>query len=103
MALKLKTLVKDGNVWNNVYATVKPTIVIKGTKEIITEADEEKGIEYSEETVKSFKQRYNVEVKSDQGDFNYESETEINVEEPTFSQCYKHLKTTPEFKEAVNV
>lgn len=87
MAIKLKTLLIHSNIFNDVYVTVKPTLVVKS--EI--------------EGVKVFSQRYNVEVKSDEGEFNYESECELDIEKPTYSQCYEHLKTQSEFKTAENV
>ena len=86
MAIKLKTLLIHNNIFTDAYVTVKPTLVIK----TVTEDS------------KVFSQRYNVEVKSKECEFNYESECELDIEKPTYAQCYEHLKTQPEFKTAEN-
>lgn len=96
MALKLKTLLIFENVFTDAYVTVKPTITIKSQKPILNKDKEE-------EMVKIFNQRYNVEVKSKQGDFNYEASIEeFDIEKPTFKQCYEHLKNQPEFKDSTD-
>jgi hypothetical protein len=99
MAIKLKKLLLHDNVWNDVYATVKPTLVLKEL--VVVKADPDNDIEASE--TKVFKQKYNVEIKSNEGPFNYEAQCDLDTEAPTHAQCYAHLKSQPEFKNATDV
>lgn len=88
MALKIASLLKDGHLFKNAYVTVQPFVVVK---------------EYPhEDSVKTFRQKYNVDIKSDSGNMNFEENFEMDIERPTFLQCYEHLKTKPEFKTAEN-
>lgn len=102
MSIKLQKLLIFGSLFTEVTARVKPTIVLKGTKIIPAPEPEEGEQKKEDQTVKVFEQRYNVEIESTQGPFNYEQAFELDTEKPTYSQCYSDLKSKSEFKEGVD-
>ena len=92
MGLKIKTLAIHGSVWNNAEVRIEPAST---KKEETTTIDRKTSFQY--------RQKYNVFVKSDEGDFNYESDFIIDIDKPVYEQCYTDIKSKKEFKNAINI